>query len=287
MSKAQAASAAKTPAQSDQASEQDKNLPAPLQSANAVAAPTSSLDDLETYAGSGLENVRAKDLLIPRLTILQSLSPQLKTNKPEYIDGAAEGDICDVGLQELFKGSVLFIPVYFMTQYLEWLPNRKGLAGIHNDPEILSRTTVNDKRQNVLSNGNIVSETAQFYGLNANADYRFSFIPMTSTQLKKARRWNTLASSEKVMGRNGEFTPPLFYRSYVLSTIAESNDQGDWRGWKVERGPRIEEIEGAAQKVFELAKGFYDQLKAGRAKGDLESMQDEVTGDHTGGERRM
>lgn len=280
MAKAEAAVKSASPASAEDKTK-EAQLPAVASKQGGAVTEFSAFDEgMEKFASAGLENVTAKDLLIPRLTIIQALSPQIDKNKPEYMPGVERGQICDVGLQEIIPAPMLFIPVYFMTQYLEWKPGRKGLANIHNDPEILSQCTQNDKRQYVLPNGNIVSETAQFYGLNATADYRFSFIPMTSTQLKKARRWNTLATSEKALRRDGtEFTPPLFYRAYVLSTVAESNDQGSWDGWKIERGPKIEEIDGAAQKVFDLATGFYEQLKSGRARGDVESMAgEEVAG---------
>lgn len=174
---------------------------------------------------------------------------------------------------------MLFIPVYFKTQYLEWKPGRKGLAMIHDDPNIMSQTSLNEKRQNVMPNGNFIVETAQFYGLNVAAGYRFSFIPMAVTQLKKGRRWNTLATTEKVARRDGsgDFTPPMFYRAYLLSTVPESNAEGmSWDGWKIERGPRIEDMEGASQKVFELATGFYEQLRSGKARGDVDSMEGDV-----------
>ena len=72
-------------------------------------------------AGDGLQNVRASDLIIPRLTLLQALSPQVQPKKPEYIQGASIGDICDVGTQEIFESPLLFLPVYFIKQYLEGL----------------------------------------------------------------------------------------------------------------------------------------------------------------------
>jgi len=254
-----------------------------------IAAHSEMDDAMEGMASAGLENVTTKDILIPRLTILQSLSPQCVKTKPEYIPEAKTGDICDVAFKELIEAPLTFIPVYFMTQYLEWRPMRKGLAGIHNDMSILSGCTKNEKGQFVLPNGNVISETAQFFGLNVNSDYRFSFIPMTSTQLKKARFWNTLATSEKVMRKDGsgEFTPPMFYRSYILSTVPESNDQGNWDGWKIERGPKIDDMGEARQKVFQLAVDLYNNIKAGRARGDVDSMQDDVVHSSSSGQTVM
>lgn len=183
---------------------------------------------------------------------------------------------CDVGLQELMPKPLLFIPIYFMTQYLEWAPNRGGLKGIHGIEIMEKCHPVGEKKIPTLPNNNTIAETAQFFGLNVAADYRLTFIGMTSTQLKKARRWNTLATTEKAVRRDGsEFTPPLFYRAYELSTVSESNDQGDWEGWKIERGPRLEDMEAkAANRIFDIAKNMYESIKAGRAKADLSQMNE-------------
>lgn len=228
--------------------------------------------------GSGLENVTAKDLLIPRLTIIQGLSPQVTQGKPEFDPNAKVGMIYDVGLQEGFPGALTIIPVHYVKQYLEWAPRNtgKGLIAIHDDPDILEQTTLDEKRRNVLPNGNYVQETAQFYIMNLNAGMRKSFIPMTSTQLKKARRLLTLATDERLTRPDGsEFVPPLFYRTYVLSTVPESNAEGNWMGWKIERGAALDELPGWQKLMVEI-KNFRDSLTSGDIKADIASMREEV-----------
>lgn len=239
--------------------------------------------------GSGLENVTAKDLLIPRLTILQGLSPQVTQGKPEFDPEAKVGQIYDVGLQEGFSGAVVIIPVHYVKQYLEWAPRNtgKGLIAIHDDPAVLDDTTLDDKRRNVLHNGNYIQETAQFYIMNASAGMRKSFIPMVSTQLKKARRLLTLATDERIPGPGGvEIVPPLYYRTYTLSTVPESNAEGNWMGWKIERGAALPELPNWKQLLVEI-KNFRDSLTKGDIKADIASMREEVErtidGDVAGG----
>lgn len=246
----------------------------------AVATKTEKLpenyaDDFGEYANAGMENVAASDLLVPRLSILQDLSPQLKKNKAEYIPGAEIGQIVDVGTGELFPDGIVFLPIYYRKDYLEWAPRSsgKGLVNVHNDPSILEQCKLNEKRQPFLPNGNYVSETAQFFGMNVTADFRKCFIPMASTQLKKARKWMTIATSEKVRRPDGTtFTPPLFYRTYQLSTAIESNNEGEWYSWVVERSVSLPEIvklyEVDWQDIKAEAIRFLEQLKSGEAKAD-------------------
>jgi hypothetical protein len=230
-------------------------------------------------AGDGLENVGARDLIIPRITILQALSPQVQAKKPEYIQGAQVGDICDVGTQEIFEAPLVFLPVHYVKQFLEWAPRSsgKGLVKIHDDPAILDECERDEKNRPITKDGNTIAETAQFFGLNLSAGGRRCFLPLSSTQLKKARRWLTLATSEQVAREDGSsFTPPLFYRTYNLSTVDESNAEGDWSGWKIERGTKLQEVEGW-KELYAEAMSFRDAIKSGTVRGDV--AEDEHTAD--------
>ena len=80
-------------------------------------AKATSFEEATKGMGSGRENVTSADLLIPRLTILQGLSPQVTQGKSEYDKSASVGQIWDVGLAEGFDGPVVFIPVHYVKQY--------------------------------------------------------------------------------------------------------------------------------------------------------------------------
>ena len=256
----------------------NENLPAHQGgSVDLVKASANMLAEFEGM-GTGLENVTASDLLIPRLTILQGLSPQVTQGKPEFDPNARVGMIYDVGLQQGFPDGLTIIPVHYMKQYLEWSPRNtgKGLQGIHDSPDILDKTTKDEKGRSVLPNGNYVAETAQFYVLNVTAGFRKSFIPMVSTQLKKARRLITLATDERLQRPDGsEFTPPLFYRQYDLSTVPESNNEGNWMGWKIERGPSIDTLPNFHSLMVQI-KDFREALTKGDLKADIAAMAEEA-----------
>lgn len=247
------------------------NLPANTSSTALVA-----VDDLSAFDGgpTGFENVTSRDLLIPRIGILQGLSPAVSPGKPEYNPEARPGEIYDHGLQERFPNGIVFIPVYYVMQWLEWFPRNtgKGLAKIHDTDAILSETVEDEKGRAVLQNGNYIAETAQFYGMNVTAGFRKSFIPMPSTQLKKARRLLTLSTSEKLKrGDGSEFTPPLWYRSYALTTVPESNAEGNWMGWKIERGAALSDYANW-RSILDDIKAFREQCVKGMVRGDLSNL---------------
>lgn len=239
-------------------------------------------DGFESFANAGLENVTAADMLVPRLAILQALSPQVNKRKAEHIAGAEVGMIADVGTGELFPDGVWFLPVLYRKDYLEWAPrdSGKGLVAVHSDPAILDGCQSNERNQPILPSGNYIAETAQFFGLNLSAGARHCFVPMASTQLKKARRWNTLAMGEKLKRADGsEFTAPLFYRTYMLTSAEESNSEGDWFGWSIQRAQALPELTLEEhgydwRRLKSVATSFLDSLAKGEARGDL--SDDEV-----------
>lgn len=198
-----------------------------------------ALDVFASFAGQGFENVTSKDMLIPRLTILQALSPNLKKANAKYVPGSSEGDILDTGTGELMPNPLEFLPAYFNKAYLEWAPRESGggLKGVHDNDSILRECRIDERRNHVLPNGNTVVETGQMFGLNLSAMGRPSFIAFTSTQLRKLRQWLTLANGERIDVGGRQIQPPLFYRAYLLGTAPEGNNKGTWAGWTIGRGP--------------------------------------------------
>jgi hypothetical protein len=245
----------------------------------AVGAALDLSEYFQGHANSGMEKVTSKDVLIPRVGIIQKMSDQVNKNHSAYIEGVEIGMICDLSTGEIIDPPMHFLPVVWDKVWLEWYPRKsgKGLAAIHPTDDILTQTKPNEKNQPTLPNGNYVAETAQFYGLNLSAGRRPSFIPMTSTQLKKSRRWITLAKGERQINPNGEeYIPPLFFRSYLLSTANESNTEGDWEGWVIQRGLSLPELPNW-KNIFRQAVEFRESIAASISRGDLTNMTDDVT----------
>ncbi|MCI0565224.1 MAG: hypothetical protein MN733_42700 [Nitrososphaera sp.] len=245
-----------------------------------------ALSDIEEFASqptAGLENVSGADLMIPRLTILQKLSPQLEEGHGQFIKNAKYGDFCDVGTGDVFRDELVIIPCFFARVFLEWAPRSsgRGLVGNHGtDGSLLSKCKPDEKKRMVLPNGNYIAETATYFVLNWSAGGRRSFLPLSSTQLKSSRRWMTLITSERLKNNAGiDFTPPIFYRSWVATTHDESNNDGTWKGWTFEAGQTILELDPSKALLTE-ARSFYEQAKLGLVKGDLESTAE----DHARGE---
>jgi hypothetical protein len=232
-----------------------------------------TLDDFNDVGGTGYENIRPSDILVPRLTIIQKMSPQVDQNKSEFDKHARVGEVYDIGLQERFPEGVEIVVAHVKTVWVEWEKERgsaKPPVAIYEDETILKQAERDDDGwQLFMKNGNPLSETMQFYVINLSTlGRRKSFLPMSSTQLKKGKRLVTLAQAERITENGIEKMPPMFWRSYFLTTVPERNAKGDWMGWKIERGPLVQERPDSKILLKEI-KDFREAVLEGRAHGDL------------------
>jgi hypothetical protein len=231
--------------------------------------------DFEAMTGFGFENVNeTRDILIPRLAILQALSPQCTRNKPEYMPDARPGDICDTATGTIFPQPLKVVAVDYMVSYLEWAPraSNKGLVGIYADGQLLPETRPDERGRAVTSAGNLLVESRQFFCLLPEHGNRRVFIPMSSTQAKKAKKWVTSMRAEKFPGTDR--VVPLFYRVQKLSSFGESNAEGSWEGWKIEPGDAVRDLPNA-KETMQAISSFFTVLKSGQTKAQHMS-EDEV-----------
>ena len=213
--------------------------------------------DFDADAGIGLEKMNARDLAIPFYVLLQKTSPQV-----EDIEAATPGMIFNTVTSEIFD-SLSVIPCGYKRCLVEWVPRDKGggYVGVHETNSELANKPRNDRGEIELDNGNILVETSYHFIL-AGERLETSVISMTSTQLKKSRRWNSLQFGLKVPSGNGEMvTPASFSHIYKLSSIAEKNDKGSWHGWNIEIDGPIKDTH-----VYQVAKTFAGTVRSGEVQ---------------------
>jgi hypothetical protein len=237
-----------------------------VQPAAAPALAADLGDLMQDDAGEGLGNITADDVALPFISILQSGSPQLKRGE-QKIEGANEGDIFNTVTGEAYNGTegVFVIPCAYKKAWVEWTPREVGGGFVkqHETADILNNTVKNDKGQDVLPTGNIIVTTAYHYILLVNAatgNFMRGVISMTSTQLKKSRKWNGLMTSLTLPKKDGgRFTPPSFSHVYHMVTIPEHNDSGNWSGWAIalhSQVPTIDLYTAAKQFSADISKGI-------------------------------
>ena len=225
---------------------------------------------------AGRENISAKDIAIPRLSILQALSPQLNKAESVYIKGAEVGGLLDNVNTKVMDGEVgvIVVPVSYRRAYIEWKPRKLGGGFIKDhgsDDAILEQCTKDeDTGMDVLPNGNEIVTTGEYYCIFIDPEtqeLKQCVISMVKTQFRKAKLWNSLISGINLPRPDGKgtFSPAMFYQSYKITTVPESNDKGRWFGWKVTKDKPTVELEGGEQ-LYMLAREFRKAVAAGEVK---------------------
>ncbi len=235
----------------------------------AESLPVNLMDDLYAGAGQGTENMTSEDMQIPFMRILQPLSPQLIKTDSKFIKGASAGDIFNNVTGQFWPGEdgITVVPCYQVTKYLEFTPREQG-GGFRgeipaNDP-ILTRTTRNGSKE-ILPTGNELVKSDQHYCLVVEEDGSFQpvVVDMKSTQLKVSRRWKTQIAMQKVKHpKTGQMlTPPVYATQWKLTTVEESNDQGSWANYTLEKVGLVEN-----RDLLLEAKAFRESVAAGEVK---------------------
>ena len=89
---------------------------------------------------------------------------------------------------------------------------------------------------------------------------------MSSTQLKKARRWVTQMNNLTAVGSKGSYTLPMMSHRYILTTVQEQNDKGNWFGWDIAKAEQLNLGSDWDKTIFNEAVAFAKSCKAGEVK---------------------
>ena len=241
-------------------------------------------ESFEALSSAGFDEVTTDDIAIPFLRVLADGSPQVKKRDGAYVEGAEPGMIYNTVLNEVYDGEkgIKVIPCHYNRRFVEWIPREtKGGGYVQSfDPSdpIVNTTTRDDQGRDVLENGNYLANTAQFFVLFIHKEMgvQRALIAMTSTQLKKSRKWLAQAQSITAKGKNGIFVMPLMSQVYRLTTIPESNDKGSWYGWDISRDRQLDLSNDTESSIFDTAVGFSNSVKQGevQVKSEAENFED-------------
>lgn len=237
----------------------------------AVAAPL----DFSADAGAGLEGADKSSFAIPFMAVLQGLSPQLET-----VDGAKPGLFINTITNELHK-ELLVVPCAFQRRFIRWAPREDGggYKGEYNPVDIETGkvlTQPNDKGQPTIE-GDLLKDTRNHFCLvqSASREWKPALISLSSTQIKKSKRWMSMIQGIELRDAAGRpFTPPSFSHVYRIRTVKEENNLGSW--WGVEIA-----LEGAVSdpELYAKARAFHASVAAGDVEVQQPQPDPETTAD--------
>lgn len=196
----------------------------------------------EADSMEGFEQLDSSKMAVPFLKIAQSLSPQLKKTKAEYIEGLEEGDIFNQSTKEVYGKSVELIILKYENVFIEWKPDRGGLVSYHT-PENADRLAVDksDFRKWITADGNELVEYYSYYCLVVGHEKQgIVILSLSSSALKTARELNRIMTTH-IMD-DGRVAKP-YYLVFQMDSIERSNDQGDWYSPKFKISGYIDEVQ--------------------------------------------
>jgi len=208
-------------------------------------------------AGRGNEEVKSTDMVLPRLEIVQALSP-IKELDPD----ARDGQLFNSVTQEVIGDVAFFIPIYFRLEHLVWQDQDAG-GGFHGSFPTLDQAT--EKRNEVVRNDpNLAGKNAKgidlvevvdtpvHYGLRITPEGVIEqiVISMAKTKSKVSRKWNAMI---QIAGGD------RFGRVYKISSFTDENKKGQkFKNFVVQPAGFPPELAyKEAERLYESFRGGY------------------------------
>lgn len=241
------------------------------------------------YGQQGFEDVKATDLIIPYISLIQSGSPELADKK---IPGIEVGDLINTVTGELVKGSVgiNFIPCHIQESWVEWVPRTKGgglVAQYDVDSDIVKSVIVKNggskippkdedgKRVSFKHNKNELIETYYVYGLllddsgeNSNG---FAVMTFSGTKINPYKKFIT--SMMTIKGK-----PPIFAFRGTLKSTEQKNDYGKFANFQISplKETWLASLIPAGAPLMLEAIEFRNMILQGKAKVDISNLKNDA-----------
>lgn len=242
-------------------------------------------DEFAQDAADHKEAMDRKDMSIPFLQILQSLSPQCTRGEAEYIKGAEPSMLFDTVTKKTYPtrddddnavpAPVRILPVFYKTSFIEWVPRSKGGGYVDEYDYAVgstAKTAKNDSGQDIIQNGSPVgtpgnqlveTHTHFVFVIQPDGSYEPAVMSMSSTAMKASRDLNTMVSKHRTA--NGQ-PAARFFGIYSITTQFKSNEKGSWYIPVFEKVSDVQ-AEGLMD-MYRAAREFNEGIKAGEHKAD-------------------
>lgn len=192
----------------------------------------------EDYEGdkSGYEDMTGATQSVPFIRLLQELSPQCRIKKEEYIKDAAVGMLFNTVNNKLYTPPLRFVVGKFERYYIEWKPNRGGLASIHSVDVVERRVghdLIADEGFKIIDpkSGNEFADTYVYYVvLPDHPQDGVCIFSLSSSALKEAKKLNRNLRSTMLPNSTKRALPFFMIWKYEVKDM--NNDKGDWIGPK-------------------------------------------------------
>lgn len=177
-----------------------------------------------TGQARGSEEVGLNDLILPRIELVQPLSPCKDKNDAAFIPGIEDGDLFNTVSRENYGEGVRIVPVYYRPVFLLF-KTRKAGGGFRGTFETAEAAEAARKRLEDPQNHEIVQCGEHIVLVMTAEGPQQAILSMTKTKLKVSRQLNSL-----VRMRHPDDS---FSTLYQLGSVQQKNDKGTFYNFTV------------------------------------------------------
>ncbi len=204
---------------------------------------------LQKGSNRGSEQVESTDIVLPRIGIIQALSPQIKKSDPKYIAGAEQGMLWNTLTSELYGDEgVIFVPVLFRKEWIAFVDREKG-GGFKGawpfSEEVKARTEV-EQMENAADIEVLESHSHIGFIVKTDGTLEQAIIACTKSAIKFSRKINSLVTMSGM---------DRFAKAYRVNAIETSGPKGDYFTYDVKPMGFV------SQDTYKEAEALYEFLK--------------------------
>ncbi len=243
--------------------------------------------DYSDHEGQGFENQTAADQLIPFLSVLQKMSPQVDENPK-----AKPGLLYNTVSQEVYGKEVLFVPAITDHCYVEWKPRDDG-GGMVGKHSLHSEIVSDAKKEHEFGKlktpeGNDLVETFYIYGVVVDGDPKegnvlsVAIVAFTSTKISIYKKINTRLSTFQITNNatGRKQRPPLFAHLLRIGTQQQENVHGKFFNFDIKTfgEEMMEGLLNPNDPRFAAAAAVREAVESGNVREDYSKSGDDTEG---------
>lgn len=245
-----------------------------------------TLDLYAEDAGVGMETISNDEVIVPRIALLQSMSPAVKKKGADYVEGAEEGMFLNRVSQKLYSGEegMTVIPLNIRQTLAEFQSREDGggyVADHSDNLELWDRTPYDEQKGGKFTeNGTRLVKSFEFLVciVEESGELSPALINFASTQYKKGKQWfSQLRQLQIKLDNNKMINPAVFYSTYTLRSALESKDSNTWMGFKITRKCNTVDLDNGMD-IYKFCRDFSKSYLKGEVKVQQETT-DQVEND--------
>lgn len=207
----------------------------------------------------GKENIGKDDMVMPRIGLCQSMTPQRKKGDPTYIEGLEEGQYFNTVTGHIYGNSIKVVPLHYFKNRIRFAPLEKGGGILCQAPDFL--TGVGDPGGNCstcpmsMFHDGVKPECTEFRNFPVlvipdNGPLTLSALAVKSFKsggIKQAKHWNSL-----IQFRGTDLD--IFAGIYSLRSVESKNSKGTWYS------DRVDNASWVSPEILPLLKDAYHAI---------------------------